>query len=181
MLRGYLSFSEPWLFDRSLIWQRTTNGIFMEITCQSIWISKPYFMATAIRCYRTPRRCKMMITFEKSLWLYYSARRRTDKNAKLLWSQTDDVNCEALLCGLQVNFCVLTLFWCLMDLLISLMHCWQHSGSIDCLSTTFIQIPNYHSIQLITTKVLISIVFKKKCVLYQNYFLLESKKKQDKK
>ena len=72
MCVGLVSFFPAWLFDRSPIWH-STNGIFMEITCQSIWISKPYFMATAIRCYRTPRRCKMMITFEKSLWLYYSA------------------------------------------------------------------------------------------------------------
>ena len=36
-----------------------------------------------------------------------------------LKSQVDDVDCKALLCGLQVNFCVLTEFWCLMDLSIA--------------------------------------------------------------
>ena len=63
---GLVSFFPAWLFDRSPIWH-STNGIFMEITCQNIWIGKQYFTATGIRSLKT-----LIYTLGYSNWISFN-------------------------------------------------------------------------------------------------------------
>ena len=66
MCVGLVSFFPAWLFDRSPIWH-STNGIFMEITCQNIWIGKQYFTATGIRSLKT-----LIHTLGYSNWILFN-------------------------------------------------------------------------------------------------------------